>query len=408
MLHTRFVISILVILISGCANFTSISRSSSLGSIGGNAENTAIHLDAQQRVILSKNNMKKVCAEPSPDALAAYAASLGLGVHLPKGSGSLAQSNQSSVAAMGLRTQSITLMRDALYRICEASMNEMIEPVHNATLLGRGMDLTAVVLAVEQLTGAVVASQPMLMGSSEASASSSAVEMLHANQQVLGEAIIFRDSKKTAFETAQKVLDDKKTEVATQQGIFDKADAKLVNEENTPPENKASVATELEHKTEGDKLTKFKSEEGALTQDVKSKEALYKQSEEVVAAIEKTRDASLSQVNTMAVTKASGSGNFNNISGFKNFHENAEKIEHIAGAVKGMIEFALNKDYSVEACLAFLSSTVPANKNDVATRTACFELVRAKVTNQYNIQREALRSDRNVSNNNPASQGVVE
>ncbi len=86
---------ILVILsmgLSGCANFQTVSRQTTLpGGSGG----LAIHLDAQQRLVVV-NALGRYCTEPSPDALAAYASSLGLGVSAPtQGAASLAQALQS-------------------------------------------------------------------------------------------------------------------------------------------------------------------------------------------------------------------------------------------------------------------------------------------------------------------------
>lgn len=103
------------------------------------------------------------CAEPSPDALSAYAASLGIGITTPANEAlSIAQSLQGTAGSIGLRTQSITLMRDALYRMCEASNNGHLREWEVASFLRRSQDLTAVILAVEQLTGAITANQVIL------------------------------------------------------------------------------------------------------------------------------------------------------------------------------------------------------------------------------------------------------
>ncbi|MBM3482652.1 MAG: hypothetical protein FJX66_05065 [Alphaproteobacteria bacterium] len=109
-----------------CANFESIGRRSNLPDDGSH-ESRAIHLDAKQRLVFAKGGGDRdddpaaVCAEPSPDALSAIAASAGIGASVPsQGAASAAAALQTSAASIGLRTQSITLMRDALYRVCEA------------------------------------------------------------------------------------------------------------------------------------------------------------------------------------------------------------------------------------------------------------------------------------------------
>ena len=106
--------------------------------------------------------------------MSAYASALGLGISDPtKRAASLSNALGSSAASIGLRTQSITLMRDALYRMCEANANQAISGVSVEMILRRSQDLTAVIMAIEQLTGAVTANQAILSGSSGSSASAS-------------------------------------------------------------------------------------------------------------------------------------------------------------------------------------------------------------------------------------------
>jgi len=153
-------------LFEGCANMNTIDRTTSLDST--NKKGKAIHLDIQQRLLVV-NAMGKYCAEPSPDAMAAFAAAAGIDASAPtQDAVSAAGSMSSSAASIGLRTQSITLMRDALYRMCEAYGNEMPSKSQVMTLLSRSQDLTAVILATEQLTGAVVAQQAALSGTASA------------------------------------------------------------------------------------------------------------------------------------------------------------------------------------------------------------------------------------------------
>jgi len=145
-----------------------IDRTTSLDST--NKKGKAIHLDIQQRLLVV-NAMGKYCAEPSPDAMAAFAAAAGIDASAPtQDAVDAAGSMSSSAASIGLRTQSITLMRDALYRMCEAYGNEMLSKSQVMTLLSRSQDLTAVILATEQLTGAVVAQQAALSGTASADA----------------------------------------------------------------------------------------------------------------------------------------------------------------------------------------------------------------------------------------------
>jgi len=391
MLHIRFTIFLLVVILSGCANFNSIGRSTSLGVIG-NQKNTAVHLDGQQRVILSKKDMAKVCAEPSPDVMAAYAASLGLGVNIPtQGGGSLAQGGQSSAANIGLRTQSITLMRDALYRICEAAMNGMIEPVQNATMLGRGMDLTAVVLAVEQLTGAVTASQVALTGSTKASADSSSTKMLRANAQALKIAEDDRDVRKEELKTLRESLEGKEGDgvggvngkitskekiVLTQEGV-------LSNASSTDEQKQAATKLRNDANIELGNLGK---EKLRLQNEIKLKEKDVKSAETLVADITETREGQLLNMSTGATSETGGESKFDKKT-VKSLHENnSANIAQVAISVKEMVSQALDKDYSAEACLAFLSSKLKVIDNIRDTKQKCFELIEAKIKNQHNIE----------------------
>lgn len=372
---------------SGCANIKTISRTSPLGTTF-EGYSAAIHLDAQQRVLLSKNNMKKVCAEPSPDVMAAYFSSLGLGVNIfGKAGGSIAQSDQSAIADISLRTQSIVLMRDALFRVCEAALNDDLSEVQVATMLARGMNLVAVVLAVEQLTGAVKASQSYLTGVTNASASSSGSEVLHANTQVLANAIEFRDKQKIELDAAKVALANKTKEVEAKKTTFAKIEEKLNNEKLSS--DGISSVTQKEYDTEKIKLAELQADELKLTQKVESSKYVYDISLENVEAIEKTRDASFRQMSVNAVAGTSSSGNFNNTSAISNLHGNSEKnIEHVTLAVKEIVNNAVNKDYAKESCLSLLTSEILSEPNKLnaydAVKNNCIKLIEADFEQKIN------------------------
>ena len=135
----------------------------------------------------------------------AMPSALGFGASIAdKGSASATTALSSAAGSIGLRTQSITLMRDALYRMCEASNNGKLGAVQAATLLTRSQDLTAAILAIEQLTGAVTAQQLTLTPGSSSSASAN----LTANQHMLDEA----RERETEAQTAKVEAETKKTE----------------------------------------------------------------------------------------------------------------------------------------------------------------------------------------------------
>jgi hypothetical protein len=134
-------------LLAGCAEMTHLTRTRSVS--GGDA----ILIDAKQRGIFTRRDV--LCAEPSPDALSAIAASQNMNIGTPKGT-TIGQSISiaEAAASIGLRTQSIQLMRDHMYRLCEAYQSGAIGPVGLQLLHRRFQTTMVAILAIEQLTGA--------------------------------------------------------------------------------------------------------------------------------------------------------------------------------------------------------------------------------------------------------------
>src|SRR5262245_51955865 len=190
----------------GCANINSIGRSSGFGR---SSTNKAIHLDIKQRVVISREGGNIVCAEPSPDALSAFA-SAGSGGANVQGYGNAAAALAMSEAAssVGLRTQSITLMRDALYRICEAYYNGKLSATDVKLLLTRTQDLTAAVVSIEQLTGAVVAQQAALGGGANAVSSAAMLANAEALAQTRELEKKYTEEVKTAKDARDKAAED--------------------------------------------------------------------------------------------------------------------------------------------------------------------------------------------------------
>ena len=104
-------------------------------------------------------NSVAVCAEPSPDALLSTALELG-GKVSKEAVGALLEATflrSERVEYVGLRTQTIQLLRDAYFRLCEAFLNDGIDAIAYDVLQRRFQSQIVALLAVEQLTGAVTA-----------------------------------------------------------------------------------------------------------------------------------------------------------------------------------------------------------------------------------------------------------
>ena len=397
---------VVLLVLPGCAGLQTIDRTTTIPTGHVKTDETgdgvAIHLDAQQRLVLA--TARGYCAEPSPDAMAAYAASLGVGITTEDRTAALTQALQNSTASIGLRTQSITLMRDALYRICEASANGSLSDWEVATLLHRSQDLTAVVLAIEQLTGAVVANQAILASSTYARASANLLN----NQRYLNQA-------NEAVRVAREQVDDAhQARLEAKVVVYSAADGvrsvvrNIDNNKNkdkiTSDEAKSAVENAIDQtKTaineigqafkedrtvkEAEEVVKAVREMDAAVngaafevtnaseyeQDIKklkveSRKLLtaaeiwnseVKRWEDATKTLEETtevRDAfrrSRDDLMTSVTSGSGGSGQFSPAIQASSLSDEATKA--IAKAVSDMVGKALDKDYSVEACLIFMA-----------------------------------------------------
>lgn len=229
MKRLAFLAALAAVGLSGCASWKTSTKDVPL-------QTTSIAIDAKQRVVLSKTLKKYqlkadgtagattydgpyTCAEPSPDALSVLGASSALSLSKPgslSAGGSLSLSE--AAASIGLRTQSIQLLRDQNYRICEAGSNNQISDLEAQTLLRRNQSTMMGVLAIEQLTGPVVAAQVALTTAATASTGGPSDSEVTAAKAAVKTA-------ETEWLDAQKNLDTAKTTSATKREALDKANA---------------------------------------------------------------------------------------------------------------------------------------------------------------------------------------
>lgn len=362
--------------LAGCANLNTISRTTTLANSESDPKTTqAIHLDVQQRLVIV-NSLNKYCAEPSPDAMAAYAAALGFGASAAaKGSVSASGGGQSNAASIGLRTQSITLMRDALYRMCEAYANGGVGDAQVVTLLNRSQDLTAVILAVEQLTGAVAANQATLTGSTNANSYATALN----NSKLFAEA--------TANEArALERLEESKQEQAAAgekleqaQKALDKANTALTTLEEADP---AAPAEKIDGaKAEVTFRTKMRERAAAALKAVDARvelsQRVYDNAQGVAAEIAKTPDSSSasSAAGTSGSAELGAPGARSALS--------KEATVAVAEAVKSMVDTVLKKDYVIDSCMSVITSNLsvdPATRErQQDSREFCQRLINAQI-----------------------------
>jgi len=381
----------MAVIMSGCANLNTVGRTSPLPNDG-----KAIHLDIQQRTVMV-NRLGQYCAEPSPDALAAFAASLGISASNPASNAiSAAGSTGSAAASIGLRTQSITLMRDAMYRICEAYGNGQIGKAQVATLIGRSQDLTAVILAVEQLTGPTVASQATLAAASSSTA--------YAGFKAVSEQ----------YEIVAKRLDRLREERTNSQADKDAAQAKVDKIESELSAHTAELQNQsnppsANRKAELEKVISQKNQrKSELDADLKIKENILKDRTEAVSTAQKQlnklsekQDEAFSSAssNTSSSGSLSGGGVRGNITD--------GVVKEVAGAVTDMVNNVVNKNYVEENCLSLLSLEVRVEQDDKSFRfsnfaeenttlkDACIELIKAKVELEQAKAETEIKTERN-------------
>jgi len=172
-----FAVALAAVSLPGCANFNSIYRELKT------SEGSGALIDIKQRAIIAAKNDQApfkvvVCAEASPDSLSAYAAELVGKADLPNGvSAQLASAFHESASFTGLRTQSIQLLRDSMYRTCEAFMNGAITQGQYDLLARRYQKHTVALLAIEQMTGAIKAPSVTINTNGSAEATRSLSEM---------------------------------------------------------------------------------------------------------------------------------------------------------------------------------------------------------------------------------------
>ena len=179
----RSVLAIITVLVaSGCTG--TIFKKFSIDEVPPNS----ISLDARQRLIIvtdkgapvrdNDNNTlqqhRVVCAEPSPDAFMALVASGGADVAFGGKKAGARGAMAESVAALGRRTQTIQLLRDGLYRACEAYMNGVIDKNAYQRIMVAYDELLITLVAIESLGGSDLDALPKLGG--EATISETASE----------------------------------------------------------------------------------------------------------------------------------------------------------------------------------------------------------------------------------------
>jgi len=214
-----------------------------------------ISVDAKQRFMVSgvRDNTREAiaagfprsiavfCTEPSPDALAALAATMGMNLSIPNQaavgvSGTMAE----SAANIGLRTAAIQSLRDITYRDCEGYANKGISAVGFETLQRRFQSTMVAILAIEQLTGA---NTPAAIGlSTEAQFdTASLAKLTEDTNKDLAALNAAKADQKSADAAYQQAVADKAANVAEKLSALDAAKAATAEKQKMYENDQASL-----------------------------------------------------------------------------------------------------------------------------------------------------------------------
>jgi hypothetical protein len=111
-----------LVLLNGCANLTSPARHHEIDS----TKTIWLDYDASRRgALITPNNKKlKTCSEPSPDVALTLISKLEATIKDKSGLDATAKAEfNASVVELGKRTQMVMFLREALFRLCEQSLN---------------------------------------------------------------------------------------------------------------------------------------------------------------------------------------------------------------------------------------------------------------------------------------------
>lgn len=206
--------------VQGCTsigNLGAIKHKAAIAPSLGQADApAAMFVDAEQRAILSNpdhNNgtggavdaddhggRRIVCAEPSPDAISAFAAAAGVSLSNAQQALSAETSLSEAAANIGLRTQTIQILRDGFYRLCESYMNGLARDTYTINL-EQYQRLMVGMLAIEQLTSTVRGPDALVAASTTGGFDQSA---MHTHRANLAKAEIARLDREIAAETERR------------------------------------------------------------------------------------------------------------------------------------------------------------------------------------------------------------
>ncbi len=211
------IIVLLGVALTGCtsAEWNSIHRSHQLG----DDQIRTLISDAKQRIVLTKNRAevtnvdgskieRVVCAEPSPDVAQAVSSSISAAFEKTGAGGQglsvdAAAKFGESVAQLGERMAVIQLIRDKMYRACEAYANGAVDKAAYTLMLAR-LDKTMVTLLSQEMAAGAFGRALAVAYSSPGGADPAAIDKLKAKIDTAIDGIGVKEDEQAAQKTAAK------------------------------------------------------------------------------------------------------------------------------------------------------------------------------------------------------------
>lgn len=213
-LRSLFVTSSLCLVFTGCSPYYTNQVSHPVW------DSSTIFVDGKQRAVMTGAierweqktdedttrtwESRRVCAEPSPDAISALSSSISLAVDADnENSLQIAQGLSEAASYIGLRTQSIQLLRDGMYRTCEAYLSGAISPGSYSLMMENYQRYMVGILAIEQLTG-TIKSPPVAISASAKAQTAQSIESLQRQYAIVLDEISRVEAEQAAAATKSK------------------------------------------------------------------------------------------------------------------------------------------------------------------------------------------------------------
>lgn len=353
---------------SGCAHLTHYNDVETISTGDGHGQDVLL-IDAKQRAILPtvrevKNSnggvvvaIRSFCAEPSPDALSALAATFGATVNVDtRGSGAVNGGLSEGAASIGLRTTSIQVLRDIMYRQCEGYASGGISTLGLETLQRRFQSTIVALLSIEQLTGAVRAPAVVISGSAAASDAKLVAELTQQTEQARAAAAEGADA---AVAAKQKAAD---------------ADAEATKLEASVTADKPKIEPKRKSTDEADKKAVAEFDQRASDAADKRKQADQLAKESTAAATTaQNRKEALDSINAARTAALAGGGTTSTRASAENAAAtgglNAEAANAVSKAVSDIVSNTLSLGFGREVCTSIIGQQIEGRSFDTEADT---------------------------------------